>query len=60
MGLFRKKIKPKFLSVVEIQQIMRENRWMPTAIFSATHTEYIVPARTILGPSKKNKNLFKW
>lgn len=33
MGLFRRKIKSKYLSIKEIQQIMREDRWMPTAIF---------------------------
>ena len=60
MGLFRRKIKPQFLSIVEIQQIMRGDRWMPTAIFSATHTEYIVPARTIFRPKKKSKGLIKW
>lgn len=60
MRLFKRKIKPVFLTITEIQQIMREDKWMPTAIFSATRTEYIVPARTIFSPKKKNKNLFTW
>lgn len=60
MFLFKKKIKPVFMTIPEIQQIMRENRWMPTAIFSATHTKYIVSAKTIFSPKKKNKNLFTW
>ena len=55
-----KKIKSKFLSIKEIQEIMRQDDLMPTAIFSATHTEYgILPAKTIFRVSKKNKNLFK-
>lgn len=55
-----KKFKPKYLSIKEIQEVMRQDDWMPTAIFSATHTEYgILPAKTIFKKSKKNKNLFK-
>ena len=53
MSLFKRKFKPKFLTITEIQQTMREGRWMPTSIFSATHTEYIVPAKTIFIKKEK-------
>lgn len=49
-----KKFKPKFLTVEEIQEKMRRGEPMPTAIFSAKKTEYIVKARTIYSKEKKN------
>lgn len=60
MGLFKRKFKPKYLTVKEIRKIMKNGEDMPTAIFSATRTEYIVPARTIFSPKEKNRNLFTW
>ena len=52
--------KKTYLSIEEIQEIMRNDRYMPTAIFSATKTDYIVKPRTIHGPKvkSKKKNLF--
>lgn len=57
-----RKIKPRFLSIKEIQQIMKEDRYMPTAIFSAKKTDYIVkPNGTIFGSRrKKSKGIIKW
>ena len=51
------KTKKTYLS---IEEIMRNNEPMPTAIFSATKTDYIVIPRTIHGPKVKSnkKKLF--
>jgi len=55
-----RKFKPKFLTIKEIQEIMKRGEPMPTAIFSATKTDYIVKPRTIFGSHKKSsKKLFK-
>ena len=50
-----KKFKPKFLTIKEIQEIMRRGEPMPTAIFSAKKEDYIVKPRTIFGNSKKDR-----
>jgi hypothetical protein len=55
MELFKRKIKPKFITVKETREIMRRGDQMPTAIFSANKTDYIVKPRTIFGTSKRNK-----
>lgn len=56
-----KKFKPKFLTVEEIQEKMRRGEPMPTAIFSAKKTEYIVKARTIYAKSKNHKkSAIRW
>lgn len=56
-----KKIKPRFLSITEIQEIMKSDRYMPTAIFSAKKTDYIVKPRTIFGNKKKGrKGSIRW
>lgn len=47
--------KGAYLSIKEIQDIMRNDEPMPTAIFSATKTDYIVKPRTIHGPKVKSK-----
>jgi len=41
------KPKPKFLTVKQIREIMKNNEDMPTAIFSADKKDYIVKPRTI-------------
>ena len=46
-ALYMRKFKPKFLTIKEIQEYMRRGEYMPTAIFSATKTDYIVKPRTI-------------
>ena len=43
------------MSIKEIQEIMRNDRYMPTAIFSATKTDYIVKPRIIHAPKVKTK-----
>lgn len=57
-----RKIKPKFLTVKEIRQIMKEGKDMPTAIFSAQKQDYIVkPRGTIFGiAKKKRKGHIRW
>ena len=45
--------KKVYLSVKEIQDKMQNNEPMPTSIFNATKTDYIVKARTIYGPKPK-------
>ena len=56
-----KKFKPKFLTIKEIQEIMRRGEPMPTAIFSTTKTDYIVKPRTIFVDDKKNrKGAIRW
>lgn len=55
-----KRIKPKFLSITEIQEIMKTDRYMPTAIFPAKKTDYIVKPRTIFGNKKGGKGLIRW
>lgn len=50
-----RKIKPTFLTVKEIREIMKRGDDMPTAIFSATKTDYIVKPRTIFGAPKNGK-----
>ncbi len=51
-----RKIKPKFLTVEEIQEKMRRGEPIPTAVFSAMKREYIVKARTIYAKEKKGSN----
>ena len=41
------------MSIKEIQEIMLNEKYMPTAIFSAKREDYIVKPRTIYGKSKK-------
>lgn len=49
-----------YLSIKEIQDIMRKNEPMPTAIFSAKKIDYIVKPRNIYGPKLvKTKKRFK-
>lgn len=56
-----RKIKPKFLTVKEIRQIMIDGKDMPTAIFSAQKQNYIVkPRGTIFGIAKKKKGHMGW
>lgn len=57
-----RKFKPKFLTIKEIQEIMKSGEPMPTAIFSATKTDYIVKPRTIFGNNKKGrrKGSIRW
>lgn len=56
-----KKFKPRFLTVKEIREKMKNNEPIPTAIFSATKTDYIVKPRTIFGNKKKSKKgSLKW
>ena len=50
-----RKFKPKFLTIKEIQEYMRRGDYMPTAIFSATKTDYIVKPRTIFWKLKESK-----
>lgn len=47
--------KPKFLTVKQIQEVMRSKKPMPTAIFSAQKKDYIVKARTIFGTNKNSR-----
>jgi len=49
-----KKIRPVFLTCKEIREIMLKGEDMPTAIFSAKKTNYIVKPRTIFCKSRKN------
>lgn len=49
------KPKPVFLSIKEIQKIMRNDDYMPTAIFSADKQDYIVKPRTIYCSKRKSK-----
>ena len=56
-----KKIKPKFVTIDEVQEKMRNGEPMPTAIFSARKKEYIVKARTIYAKEKNgSKAAIKW
>ena len=56
-----KKIKPRFMTIAEIQEKMRRGEPMPTAVFSARKKEYIVKARTIYAKEKKaSKAAIKW
>lgn len=56
-----RKIKPKFITIKEIQEKMRRGEPIPTAIFSATKTDYIVKPRTIFGNYKKGrKGSIRW
>lgn len=50
-----KKPKATYLTVKEIREILINGEDMPTAIFSATKTDYIVKPRTIFGPKVKTK-----
>ncbi len=52
-------VKPVFLTVKQIREIMIENKPMPTAIFSARKNNYIVKPRTIFGIPRKPKSIFK-
>ena len=50
------KTKSKFLTVKDIQRVMKEGDFMPTTIFSAQKKDYIVkPRGTIFGSASKNK-----
>lgn len=55
------KPKSKYLTIKEIQRLMKEGDFMPTAIFSARKKPYIVMARGTIfgGPSKNTKDDFK-
>lgn len=53
-----RKTKPVYLTCKEIREIMLKGEDMPTAIFSAKKTDYIVKPRTIFWKSKR-KSLFK-
>lgn len=57
-----RKFKPRYLTIKEIQQKMRDGRGMPTAIFSAQKKDYIVkPRGTIFGILKKgSKGNITW
>lgn len=48
-----RKIRPKFLTIEEIQEKMRNREPIPTAVFSCKKTDYIVKPRTIFGKEKK-------
>lgn len=50
-----KRSKKVYLSIKEIQEIMKKGEPMPTSIFNAEKKEYIVKARTIYGPKQKRK-----
>lgn len=56
------RVKPRFLTVKEIRQIMKEGKDMPTAMFSAKKQNYIVkPTGTIFGiAKKKRKGRIRW
>lgn len=47
--------KKVYLSIKEIQDKMRNDEPIPTSMFNATKTDYIVKARTIHGPKVKSK-----
>ena len=49
------KPKPRYLSIKEIQEIMRNDQYMPTAIFSAEYKDYIVKPRTIYAKKTKRR-----
>lgn len=51
--------KPVFLTVKQIREIMINNEDMPTAIFSAEKTDYIVKPRTIYA-KKRTKSRIKY
>ena len=48
-------VKSKYLTVKEIQEIMRNGEPMPTAIFSAKRKQYIVPDRDIHAKKRKKR-----
>lgn len=50
------KTKRTYLTCKEIRNILIKGEDMPTAIFSATKTEYIVKPRTIFGYQKSKKS----
>ena len=52
--------RPRYLTVKQIREIMRNGDDMPTSIFSTSKDTYIVKARTIFGKAKrrnKRKNI---
>lgn len=49
------KTKATYLTCKEIRDILIKGEDMPTAIFGATKTEYIVKPRTIFGHQKRKK-----
>jgi len=56
-----KKLKPKFLTIEEIQEKMRRKEPIPTAIFSCKKIDYIVKPRTIYEKDKKGrKAAIRW
>lgn len=48
-------MKPKYLSIKEIQEIMRKGEYMPTAIFSVEYKDYIVKPRTVYAKKTKRR-----
>lgn len=50
-----RKLKPVFLTVKQIREIMIQGKPMPTAIFSARKKNYIVKPCTIFGIPRKCK-----
>jgi len=59
-GLSMRKIKSRYLSAQQIQEILKHDRYLPTTILSAQKKDYIVKPRTIFGSHKKSsKKLFK-
>ena len=55
LNLIRRKPKATFLTVKEIREILINGEDIPTAINSATKTDYIVKPRTVFGPKVKIK-----
>lgn len=53
------KTKKTYLNIKEIQGKMRNNEPIPTSIFSATKTDYIVKPKTIHGPKLVKKRTLK-
>lgn len=51
--------RPKYLTVKEIRELMRNGEDIPTAIFSAEKRDYIVKPRTILGNKRGKKGSIK-
>ena len=54
-----RKNNPTYLTCKEIREILLSGKDMPTAIFSAKKTDYIVKPRTIFfKPKRKISNIF--
>lgn len=54
-----KRTKKVYLSTKEIQDKMRDNKPVPTSIYNATKTDYIVKTRTIHGPVLARRKQYK-